>query len=207
MPDRYSLPVLLGAGAGLRQGEAFGLALDRIDPVAGMITIDQQVIIVDRRPVLAPPKTSSSIRDVPMPTFVLAAVTAHCGQLGLTGGEVLCRTHRGGLLRRDYFNREIWKPAVATAQLPADTTFHDLRHTFASTALGRRRAYLRGIPLARPQVDHHDRGPVRAPGSRSQRPRPGRPGQGVRRNARVPPMCPRQLLNTASAQVKRLGGG
>lgn len=44
MPQRYALLVLLGAGAGLRQGEAFGLALDRIDATAGMITIDQQVV-------------------------------------------------------------------------------------------------------------------------------------------------------------------
>ena len=64
MPRRYALLVLVGAGTGLRQGEAFGLALDRIDAAAGMITIDQQVIVVDRRPVLAPPKTSASFRDV-----------------------------------------------------------------------------------------------------------------------------------------------
>ncbi len=55
MPRRYALLVLLGAGAGLRQGEAFGLALDRIDARTGMITVDQQVIIIERRPVLAPP--------------------------------------------------------------------------------------------------------------------------------------------------------
>jgi hypothetical protein len=35
MPARYSLLVLLGAAAGLRQGEAFGLACDRIDPASG----------------------------------------------------------------------------------------------------------------------------------------------------------------------------
>jgi hypothetical protein len=35
-----------------------------------MITVNQQVIVVDRRPVLAPPKTSASVRDVPMPMFV-----------------------------------------------------------------------------------------------------------------------------------------
>ncbi len=107
-----------------------------------MITIDQQVIIVDRRPVLADPKTFSSLRGVPMPAFLLRAVTGHCGQFALTGNDVLCRTGRGTLLRRDYFNREIWKPAIAAAQLPEDTTFHDLRHTFASTALAE------GVPIS-----------------------------------------------------------
>ena len=45
---------------------------------------------------------------------------------------MLCRTSKGTLLRRDYFNRQIWKPAIAAAELAEDTTFHDLRHTFAS---------------------------------------------------------------------------
>ena len=142
MPQRYALLVLLGAGAGLRQGEAFGLALDRIDVATGMITIDQQVIIVDRHPVLASPKTSASLRDVPMPRFVLRGVIAHADQLGLDEGDILCRTPRGTLLRRDYYNRNIWKPAIAAAGLDEDTTFHDLRHTFASTALAE------GVPIS-----------------------------------------------------------
>ncbi len=61
MPQRYQLLVLLGAGAGLRQGEAFGLAVNQVDTAAGMITVSQQVIVVDRRPVLAPPKTTASV--------------------------------------------------------------------------------------------------------------------------------------------------
>lgn len=62
--------------------------------------------------------------------------------LGIDSTEVLCRTPRGGLLRRDYYNREIWKPALAAAGLPADVTYHDLRHTFASTALAE------GVPIS-----------------------------------------------------------
>lgn len=53
IPRRYALLALIGAGAGLRQVETFGLALDHIDAEAGMITVDQQVIIVERRPVSA----------------------------------------------------------------------------------------------------------------------------------------------------------
>jgi integrase len=142
MPERYRPLVLLGAGAGLRQGEAFGLARDRVDVEAGMITIDQQVVIVARHPVLAPPKTSASVRDVPMPRFLKEAVTGHAEKLSLAEKDVLCRTPRRTLLRRDYFNREIWKPAVKAAGLPEDTTFHDLRHTFASTALAS------GVPIS-----------------------------------------------------------
>ena|ERR1700678_3935909 len=48
--------------------------------------------------------------------------------LGLDAGAILCRTIRDTLLRRDYYNRHIWKPAIAAAGLSGDTTFHDLRH-------------------------------------------------------------------------------
>jgi integrase len=142
MPPRYALLVLLGAIAGLRQREAFGLALDRVDSDAGMITVNQQVVIIDRRPVLASPKTSASLRDVPMAAFLRDALLTHAGQLGLAGSDVLCRTSKGTLSRRDYYNREIWKPALAVSGLLADTTFHDLRHTFASTALAE------GVPIS-----------------------------------------------------------
>jgi hypothetical protein len=50
----------------------------------------------------------------------------------LDDGDVLCRTPRRTLLRRDYYNREIWKPAITAAELPADTTFHDLRHILSA---------------------------------------------------------------------------
>ena len=135
MPRRYAPLVLLGAIAGLRQGEAFGLALNRVDLNTEMITVDQQVVIVDRRPVLAPPKTSASLREVPMAAFLHDALVTHAGQLGLAENDVLCRTSKGTLFRRDYYNREIWKPAIAAVGLLADTTFHDPRHTLASTAL------------------------------------------------------------------------
>ncbi|MDL4816023.1 hypothetical protein [Actinomadura opuntiae] len=100
-----------------------------------MIIVDQQVVVVDRRPVLAAPKTAASVRDVPMPDFVLDAVIKQADLLELEPGDVLCRTARGTLLRRDYFNKRTWKPAIAAAGLPDDTTFHDLRDTSASTAL------------------------------------------------------------------------
>jgi integrase len=142
MPARYAVLVLLGAGAGLRQGEAFGLALDRVNQADGMITIDQQVIIVNRRPVLASPKTFSSLRDVPMPRFLSKAITAHVEQFSISSSGVLRRTSRGTLHRRDYFNRKIWKSAIAAAGLSPDTTFHDLRHAFASAAL------TEGVPIS-----------------------------------------------------------
>ena len=123
MPRRYALLVLLGAVAGLREGEAFGLAVNQIDATAGMITVSQQVIAVDRHPVLAPPKTSASMRDVPMPLFLQDAITRHLAELALSDGDVLCRTPKRTLLRRDYYNREIWKPAWPRQEWPPTRPF------------------------------------------------------------------------------------
>lgn len=77
-----------------------------------------------------------------MPGFLRDAISSHIADLALTGGDVLCRTPQRNLLRRDYYNREIWKSVLADAGLAADMTFHDLRHTFASTALAE------GVPIS-----------------------------------------------------------
>jgi hypothetical protein len=49
----------------------------------------------------------------------------------------LCRTSKGTLFRRDYYNREIWKPAIAAVRLLADTRFHDYADTCVMPKWGR----------------------------------------------------------------------
>jgi integrase len=71
----------------------------------------------------------------------------------------------GTLLRRDYYNRNIWKPAFVEVELAEDTTFHDLRHTFASTALAEGVPISEGLPVAWSQIHHYDSGPLWAPGT------------------------------------------
>jgi hypothetical protein len=44
-----------------------------------------------------------------MSAFLRDALLAHVAQFGLADADVLCRTPRGVLFRRDYYNREIWK--------------------------------------------------------------------------------------------------
>ncbi|WP_336213304.1 tyrosine-type recombinase/integrase, partial [Nonomuraea sp. LPB2021202275-12-8] len=140
MPTEFAILVLLGAAAGLRQGEAFGLAVDRVDLNEQMLVVDRQVVVVNRHPILAVPKSPASVREVPMPSFLRDALAEHIDAERPV--DVLCRTSRGNLIRRDYFNAAIWRPAIATAGLLPDTTFHDLRHTFASTALAA------GVPIS-----------------------------------------------------------
>ncbi|WP_346101275.1 tyrosine-type recombinase/integrase [Nonomuraea maheshkhaliensis] len=140
MRPEFAPLILLGAAAGLRQGEAFGLAGDRLDFQGAMLRVDRQVVVIDRRPVLAPPKTRASVRDVPMPAVLADALAEHIDRR--KPKDALFRTSRGNLIRRDYFNADILKPAILAAKVPADMTFHDLRHTFASTALAE------GVPIS-----------------------------------------------------------
>lgn len=141
MLPEYATLVLVGAGSGLRQAEAFGLAKDRLDFDADMITVDQQVVVIKSRPMLGTPKSPASVREVPMPAFLSAALKNHIATYDPF--DVLFRAAlRDNLIRRDYFNDRIWKPAIKAAGLLPDTTFHDLRRTFASTALAE------GVPIS-----------------------------------------------------------
>lgn len=131
MPVRYQALVTLAAGTGLRQGEAFGLTVDRVDFLRRQLRVDRQMTLVRGAPELGPPKTQASYRTVPLPDVVLDALSAHLSTVGEgEGGLVFSNTARGPI-RRTRFS-EVWRPAVAGAELPEGTRFHDLRHFYAS---------------------------------------------------------------------------
>ncbi|MFF2940860.1 tyrosine recombinase XerC [Streptomyces niveus] len=73
----YRILVDVGAGAGLRQGEAFGLDADLdIDEIAEVIHVRRQVKRVAGKLVFAPPKGGKE-RTVPMPRYLAAEIRAH----------------------------------------------------------------------------------------------------------------------------------
>lgn len=127
-PDDWRAVIVLGAGTGVRQGEMFGLTADRIDFLRRKVTIDRQLMALPRRePYLAPPKTKASVRTIPMPDVVVEALSEHIRAFG---------TKRDGLLFtpmfRSAFSAKVWRPTVKRAGLPTGTSYHDLRHYFAS---------------------------------------------------------------------------
>ena len=70
VPERFRALVVLAAGTGLRQGECFGLTDERIDLDGHRMRVEQQLILLPRRPpFLAPPKTPASHRTVPLPQW------------------------------------------------------------------------------------------------------------------------------------------
>jgi len=130
MPDRYRALVTLAAGTGLRQGEAFGLTVDRVDFLRRQLTVDRQLVTMpDRAPYLTPPKTAASVRVVPLPQVVVDALAAHLAAWPTDG--FLFTTELGGPIRRTAFSDRVWRPAVKRAGL-SGVTMHALRHFYAS---------------------------------------------------------------------------
>ena len=126
MPDRYRALVVFAAGTGLRQGEVFGLRLDRVDFARHSVEVSSQ--LVDGFP--APLKTDASYRTVPLPAIVAAALSEHLRQFPVGVGGLVFTNELGEPLRRNRFG-EAWRSAVKRAEIPA-TRFHDLRHFYAS---------------------------------------------------------------------------
>jgi integrase len=130
MPERYRALVTLAAGTGLRQGEVFGLTVDRIDFLRRQLTVDRQLVTMpDRAPYLAPPKTQASVRVVPLPQVVVDAVAAHLATWPTD--QFVFSTELGDPIRRTAFSERIWRPALKRAGL-SSVTMHGLRHFYAS---------------------------------------------------------------------------
>ncbi|HUP75602.1 MAG TPA: site-specific integrase [Acidimicrobiales bacterium] len=123
----------LGLGAGLRQSEATGLTVDRVDFLRRTLTVDRQLVMRNAGPVaFGPPKTTRSRRVVPLADPVVNALAAHVERHG-TGEQGLLLHEDGSPVRRHRFG-VIWRDLRASAELPK-ARFHDTRHTYASTLL------------------------------------------------------------------------
>lgn len=118
--------VMLGAGLGLRQGEATGLTVDRVDWLGRSVRIDRQWLSRHGLAEFGPPKTAASVRTVPASDVVIAELSAHVGQRH--EGFVLLRNDRP--VNYNDFGYH-WRRAVAAAGV-APLRFHDLRHAYAS---------------------------------------------------------------------------
>jgi integrase len=127
---RYELSVWLGAGLGLRLGEATGLTLPRVDFLRRNVHVVQQM--QGRR--LSPLKTRASQRVVPADDLVLQKTAAHVERWPPGEHGVLITNRLGQPVQRNSFG-DRWRLAVREAGLPAGTRFHDLRHFYASTLI------------------------------------------------------------------------
>lgn len=145
LPERYQAMVDVGVGAGLRQGEVFGLAVEDIDMTGGFIHIRRQLKKIGSKVVYALPKTGK-VRAVPAPPYLLKALAAHQSKfpprkIELPWGdpadpqsekeakerapqtfELIFTAPRGGAIRRESWNYRDWKPALVAAGIIPEPT-------------------------------------------------------------------------------------
>ncbi len=96
VPDRYRALVVLAAGTGLRQGECFGLTLDRVDFLRRQLTVDRQLVLLPGSgTVLGAPKAQASYRIVPLRAVVLDAPAAHLARYPVGVDGFVFTNHAG----------------------------------------------------------------------------------------------------------------
>ena len=127
---RSSSPPALG----LRQGECFGLTVDRVDFLRRQVRVDRQLVGArPASPEFGPPKSQAGFRTVPdARRWSTEALAAHLAAFG-AGPE------RPGVHQQPRRARCGGTPSARSgtallppAGLPPGATFHDLRHFYAS---------------------------------------------------------------------------
>ena len=141
--DRLAALWVLMLGTGMRRSEALGLRWEAVDFARNRLAVVSTVVLVGNKPCFSEPKTPESRRVVHLDAPVLAALRA---QRKRQAEEQLSAAHGwrdsglvftsavGGML--DPHNvRRTFDLAIAKAGL-TPIRLHDLRHTFATLALG-----------------------------------------------------------------------
>lgn len=137
VPDRYRALIVFAAGMGLRQGECFGLTVDRVDFLRRHVRVDRQLVgALYGVPEFGPPKSKAGFRTVPMPEVVSSALAAHLTRYRPGQNGLVFTSRTGNPLRRNTAG-EMWHRARAVAGLPEWATFHDLRHFYASLLIAK----------------------------------------------------------------------
>lgn len=131
VPDRYRAAVLVAAASGLRQGELFGLTVDRITGPCDNVTL-----VIDRQrgyrsTEWGPPKTDAGDREVEIGLLASRALWHHL----VTYGEGI-QGHVFSNPRRTAVGKvtagDVWRAATSGMELWPRSGWHDLRHYFAS---------------------------------------------------------------------------
>lgn len=131
--DHIRAAVAVTAGTGLRQGEIFGLTVDRLDFFRREARVDRQLWTPPNgRPFLKAPKSANSYRTVALSSLVVDSLAAHLSAFG-TGDDGLVFHIAGSPVARAMASKYI-RQAAHKAGL-AGHGWHDLRHYHASILL------------------------------------------------------------------------
>lgn len=146
----YRPLVLTAAYVGLRWGELAGLRVDRIDVLRGRLRVDQQLVEVNGKLELGPPKTKAGVRTVTMPGALVDELIPHLDSRAVRASGLAFPTPSGQPMRRSNF-RTVWarglsslgwvierdpdSDEIITQHRLAGLVFHELRHTAAALAI------------------------------------------------------------------------
>lgn len=131
--DSRGLGVLLALHTGLRIGEICGLKWADIDLQSRTLTVSRTLIRTytkgdGSRLALTPPKSKSSIRTVPLNTWI-----SHL--LGLLAGDPECYVLTGSSKPLEPGKYRAWYNRMLKKLNLPHRKFHTLRHTFATTCI------------------------------------------------------------------------
>ncbi len=114
---------------GLRAGEIVALRTESVDLLRGRVHVVSSATEAYGKLQFGPPKTYQR-RAVPIPQALARELAGHLADKA--GDDFVFTSQRGGPLRHSNFYARHFKPAVIRAGLPAQTRFHDLRHSYAA---------------------------------------------------------------------------
>jgi integrase len=147
--DELEALYVVALGTGMRLSELLGLRWsDVAGPVggrSGAVTVRKQAKRTKERGLHLDDTKTDKPRVIPVLPEVTAALTAHLARQARhretvadwVDLDLVFPNERGGIRERQNLHRRSWKPLVCRAGLPEDTTFHSLRHTFATHCLQR----------------------------------------------------------------------
>lgn len=129
LPPRYRALGVVAVGAGLRQGEVFGLQVRDVDFLRRVIRVERQVQPTG----VGPLKNRAAYRAIPVGSVVIEALAAHLAAYPAGQSDFIFRTTSGEPLHRGTF-KQPWSDARRAAGLPA-VGMHECRHFFASALI------------------------------------------------------------------------
>jgi integrase len=152
VPQRCRALVCAAAGAGLRWGECAGLRWGDIDLARARLTVEQVGVETSASVALRPfPKSRAGRRTVPMPAFLVEALTRLRGSEEPGADALVFQSRSGGPLRRNNFRRRVWLPSLVRAGLlgQVEETENGLRASWrGSDGKPRKRRSAPGVRLS-----------------------------------------------------------
>jgi integrase len=130
---RYEVLYRVALSLGLRRGEILGLRWQDVDFAARTLTVRGTLQRIRKQLVWSTPKTVSSVRTLPIPPTLLAALQAHWErqqELWPEAVYVFVSTHGTPIDPMNLTHH--FKTLAKVIGLPAELRLHDLRHSCAT---------------------------------------------------------------------------